>query len=172
VCRVCLRRANSVGSVQHAKAENEAFTGPAGLVLPFLPHKRVGCVAFASLGRHDGTHHDRDEAASKNKKEADVGQSRQGPVGIHDDKSRNPRIQQVDDKNVPSFVGIAGVEQAVHADNLVGKDGGHGCSAEEPAPEVPPTWGSANLDRWCCLPDIGRTIQRSNQGHDHISGLQ
>lgn len=163
VYELCLRRANSVGSVQHAKAEDEAFAGPAGLILPLLPHKGVGCVAFSSFGRHDGAHHDRDEAASKDKKEADVGQSRQGAVGVHDDKGRDPRIQQIDDKNVPALIGIAGVEQAVHADDLVGKNGGHRRSPEKPAPEVPPTWESACLDRWRCLPYIRRTSQRSNQ---------
>lgn len=158
-----VRCADSVGAIEHAKAENEAFAGPAGLVLPLLPHKGVGCVAFSSFGRHDGAYHDRDEAASKDKKEADVGQSRQGTVGIHHNKGGDPRVQQIHDKNVPALVGIAGVEQAVHADDLVGKDGGHRRSPEEPAPEVPPTWVSACLDRWCCLPDIRRTIQRSNQ---------
>lgn len=134
-----VRCANRVCTVQHAGAEDEAVTAPASLVLPFLPNKGVACIAFAGRRRHDGAHQHCDEASSEDEEESDIGQSRQSSVGEHDDGSRQPRVDEIHDEDVPALVRVSWVEQTIHTDDLVGEDGRHGCGAKEPAKEVPPT---------------------------------
>jgi hypothetical protein len=133
-----LRCANSVRSVQHTSTKDKSIAGPAGLVLPFFPHKRLTCVALASSRGHNSTHHNSHEAASQDQKQTHIGEGGQGAVGIHDEEASHPGIDEVHDEDVPPFIGIVRVEETVHADDLVGKNRSHGCGAKEPAKEVPP----------------------------------
>ncbi len=96
------------------------------------------CVAFSGLRRHNGANHDGDKAASENQEKANIGQCWEGAVGVHNNECRDPSVEKVDDKDVPAFVCVVWMEQAIHADDLVGQDRGHGGGTKEPTKEVPP----------------------------------
>ena len=90
-------------------------------------------MTIAGLRRHDGANQDGNENARENQEQANVGYGRQGAVGEHDDKTGKPGDDEVYDEDVPAFVGVPFMEETVHADNLVGEDGGDGSGAKDPA---------------------------------------
>lgn len=98
----------------------------------------MGCITLASLGRHDGAYHDADEATGQDEEEAHICKGWQCAIGVHDDESRHPCVDEIHNEDMPTLVSVVWVEQTPHTDDLVCEDGSHGGSTEEPSKEVPP----------------------------------
>lgn len=127
-----LRCPHSKSPIQHPSAKHKPIALPSRLVLPVFPHKLVTRISLSASTGHDSAYHDGDENTNEDEEETDVRQFGQRAIGEHDDEAGEPGNDEIDDEDVPALKGIAGVEEAVHGNDLVGEDGGDGGGAEDP----------------------------------------
>ena len=130
-----VRRSNRESSVQYTCQESDTIAPARQIVFReggTAPDRRAAGVLLGHSGHDD----DGDEAAANDEEKANVIKDWKDSVGEDDDGGGQPGDEYEGNVYVPWLDDEIRVEDGVHLDGDIGRDGDNGCEIEYPAEEV------------------------------------